>query len=130
MARCHHQSTQSVEGTEAILVDDIISWTPDKPSFVKQAIRTQLSQQQTFLLGGRHGPRLRPMLTNFQVSLHWPAHRRRQGLFSRVRALLQLWRLRIRQRVELKRLGEQGLHDIGQSDADAYRELAKWFSPK
>jgi uncharacterized protein YjiS (DUF1127 family) len=69
----------------------------------------------------------RPMLTDFQVALHWPASRRRQSLLSRVRELLQLWRLRLRQRAELARLGEQGLRDIGQSDADAYRELAKWF---
>ena len=69
----------------------------------------------------------RPMLTNFQVALHWPARRRRQSRFSRVWELLQLWRLRLRQRAELARFGEQGLHDIGRSDADAYRELAKWF---
>jgi uncharacterized protein YjiS (DUF1127 family) len=68
----------------------------------------------------------RPMLTNYQVALHWPARRRRGGVFSQAWALLQLWRVRIRQRAELARLGEQGLRDIGQSDADAYRELAKW----
>jgi uncharacterized protein YjiS (DUF1127 family) len=71
---------------------------------------------------------VRPMLINFQVSLHWPVRRRRHGgLFSRAWALLRLWRLRIRQRAELARIDRQGLHDIGQSDADAYRELAKWF---
>jgi uncharacterized protein YjiS (DUF1127 family) len=69
----------------------------------------------------------RPTLTHYQVALQWPARRRRQSLLSRVRELLQLWRLRLRQRTELARLGEQGLHDIGRSDADAHRELAKWF---
>lgn len=68
-----------------------------------------------------------PMLTNFQVSLNWPAHRRRRHLLSGAWAQLQLWRLRIRQRTELARLGEHGLHDIGRSQADAQRELAKWF---
>ena len=67
------------------------------------------------------------MLTKLHVSLHWLMHRRRQGLFARVRALIELWRLRILQSAELARLGQQGLHDIGQSDADAYRKLAKWF---
>jgi hypothetical protein len=39
---------------------------------------------------------VRNMLTNFQVSLHWLAHWRRQGLLSGVQALLQRRRLRIR----------------------------------
>jgi uncharacterized protein YjiS (DUF1127 family) len=70
----------------------------------------------------------RPILTYYQVSLHWRAPRRRHGVaFSQARELFRLWRLRIRQRAELARLGEQGLHDIGQSNAEAYRELAKWF---
>ena len=69
----------------------------------------------------------RPMLTNFHVALHWPARRRRGGRFSQAWALLQLWRVRLRQRAELAQLGEQGLHDIGHSETDAYRELAKWF---
>lgn len=69
----------------------------------------------------------RPMLIDYHVSLHWPLRRRHQRLLPRIWAQLQLWRLRIRQRAELARLGEQGLRDIGQSDADAYRELAKWF---
>jgi uncharacterized protein YjiS (DUF1127 family) len=71
----------------------------------------------------------RPILTYYQVSLHWPAARRRHGVvaFSQARELFRLWRLRIRQRAELARLGEHGLHDIGQYNADAYRELAKWF---
>ena len=73
---------------------------------------------------------VRPMLINCQVSLHWPARRRGGGLFSRAWTLLGLWRLRIRQRAELARLDQQGLHNIGQSDADAYRELAKWFWPE
>jgi uncharacterized protein YjiS (DUF1127 family) len=42
-------------------------------------------------------------------------------------ALLQLWRLRIQQRTELARLDARNLRDIGQSDGDAYREVAKWF---
>jgi uncharacterized protein YjiS (DUF1127 family) len=69
----------------------------------------------------------RPMLINYQVSLHWPPRRRRAGMFSRAWTLLRLWRLRIRQRDELARLDGQGLRDIGQSGADAHRELAKWF---
>jgi uncharacterized protein YjiS (DUF1127 family) len=69
----------------------------------------------------------RPRLTNFQVSLHWPVRRRRGGVFSQAWALLRLWRLRIRQRAELARIDGQGLHDIGQSGAEADRELGKWF---
>ena len=68
-----------------------------------------------------------PMLTNFQVSLFWPTHRRRGGLFSRASALLRLWYFRLRERSELARLDGQALHDIGWSDADVHRELAKWF---
>jgi uncharacterized protein YjiS (DUF1127 family) len=69
----------------------------------------------------------RLVLTNSQVSLHWPAPRGRGGAFSRGLALLQLWRLRIQQRTELARLDARNLRDIGQSDGDAYREVAKWF---
>jgi uncharacterized protein YjiS (DUF1127 family) len=99
----------------------------DKPSFVKLALKVHFRlgtyvPEEVLMTGIA-----RPMLTNFQVALHWPARRRRQSLPSRARELLQLWRLRLRQRAELARLGEQGLHDIGQSNADAYRELAKWF---
>ena len=68
----------------------------------------------------------RRMLIDHHASPHWPVRPRRQSVFPRIWALLQLWRLRIRQRAELARLGEQGLHDIGHSNADAYRELAKW----
>src|SRR5579863_6397215 len=72
-------------------------------------------------------PQAHPMLTDFQVSLHWPVRRRRAHRLSRARALFQVWRVRIRQRADLARFGEEGLHDIGRSSADAHRELAKWF---
>ena len=67
------------------------------------------------------------MLTNIQVSLHWPMRRRRRQLLSRTWAQLQLWSSRAQQRRQLARLGEQGLHDIGRTEADAQWELSKWF---
>lgn len=68
-----------------------------------------------------------PLLINSQVSLHWPPHRRRRGAIFRAWRLFGLWRLRIRQRVELAQFDDRALRDIGLSDADARRELAKWF---
>jgi len=70
---------------------------------------------------------LHPMLTNYQVSLLWPARRRRGGLFSQARALLRLWYFRIRERAELARLDGEALHDIGRSEVDRQAELDKWF---
>jgi uncharacterized protein YjiS (DUF1127 family) len=55
----------------------------------------------------------RPMLIDYQVSLHWPRRRRHQSRFSGLGELLRLWRLRIRQRADLARFGERELHDIG-----------------
>ena len=71
----------------------------------------------------------RQLVTNSQVSLHWPAARRQVGGggFAGLRALFRRWRQRVRQRAELARLDARSLHDIGQSDADVHRELAKWF---
>jgi len=68
-----------------------------------------------------------PMLTNYQVSLLWPAHRRRGGLFSRASALLRLWYFRLRERDELARFDARALRDIGRTEIDRQRELAKWF---
>ncbi len=67
------------------------------------------------------------ILTNSQVSLHWPLRWRRCRLLSRPWARLQLWSSRVQQRAELARLGEQGLHDIGRTEADVQHELSKWF---
>src|SRR5215469_7715285 len=70
----------------------------------------------------------RYMLTNSQVSLYWPPHRRHaRGVLSRLFSGLRSWRLRSRQRDELARLDERELRDIGRSTADVYREAAKWF---
>ena len=68
------------------------------------------------------------MLTNSQVSLHWPPRRRHaSSAISRILAHLRAWRLRTRQRDELAQLDERDLQDIGRSSADVYREAAKWF---
>lgn len=70
----------------------------------------------------------RHFLTNYQVSLHWPAARQRHAsAFSRVWALFRLWRRRIGERAELAQFDERSLRDIGLSGGDAYRETAKWF---
>jgi uncharacterized protein YjiS (DUF1127 family) len=70
----------------------------------------------------------RQLVTNYQVSVHLPAARRRAvgGGFSGLRSLFKRWRQRMRQRAELARFDERSLRDIGQSDADVQRELAKW----
>jgi len=68
-----------------------------------------------------------PMLRNYQVSVHWPAHPRRGRKVSRAWERFKLWRERMRQRTELARLDDRALHDIGRSEADAHHELAKWF---
>jgi uncharacterized protein YjiS (DUF1127 family) len=67
------------------------------------------------------------MLINSQVSLHWPVPRRRRGVIARISALLRRWGDRRRQRAELARLDPRDWRDFGQSEADVYREVAKWF---
>ena len=68
------------------------------------------------------------MLTNYQVSLHWPPRRRHaRSALSQLLSRLSAWRRRMRERAELARLDARELQDIGLSSADAYREAAKWF---
>jgi uncharacterized protein YjiS (DUF1127 family) len=70
----------------------------------------------------------RTTLTNYQVTVLWPARRERgPGALTRAWSLLQRWRLRIRQRAELARFSERDLRDLGLSQSDANQELAKWF---
>jgi uncharacterized protein YjiS (DUF1127 family) len=102
---------------------------PDKPSFVKFALKAQLTACSSLLGEAAMAHIAHPFLTNSQVSLHWPAarRRRREGAFARARSLLRLWWRRIQERNELAQLDERDLRDIGQSGADADREAAKWF---
>ena len=67
------------------------------------------------------------VLINSQVSLHWPVRRRGAGVIARTGAQLRRWRERSRQRDELARLDPREWRDFGQSDADVYREVNKWF---
>jgi uncharacterized protein YjiS (DUF1127 family) len=67
-----------------------------------------------------------PTLTNFQVSLHWPAGRRR-GLALRFWDLLRVWHQRQQERAQLARLDSRALRDFGRNEADVSQEMAKWF---
>jgi uncharacterized protein YjiS (DUF1127 family) len=67
----------------------------------------------------------RQLLINSQASLLWPTPRR-QTLAWAVE-VIKRWRSRMQQRAQLAQLDQHALRDIGQTDADVYRELAKWF---
>jgi uncharacterized protein YjiS (DUF1127 family) len=53
--------------------------------------------------------------------------RRRTVLGRRVRALLSIWRRRLRERRELAAMDDRGLRDIGLTRYDAYCEASKPF---
>ena len=66
-----------------------------------------------------------PFLTISHLSRRKPMPR--GGAFSRLWALVRLWRRRTRERNELIGLDPRALRDIGVFASDAEREAAKWF---